>query len=179
MPVMGTVTGETLEHCQIRLRLRYKKTWNQSYSNELGILCQGIVKGYKRPKQQHVEGTDTFRIIQHKDIPHDRHNEITYTKFVFKYRAHEGDLNLTRITIGVNRICYPGDVGTPTGSLELFKLIISSVLSRRHVCFFAFDVSNVYLATSMDRPEFVRIRLEDIPQEFIDEYNLTLYAHNR
>ena len=30
----------------------------------------------------------------------------------------------------------------------------------------------------MDRPEFVRIRLEEITQEFIDEYNLTQYAHN-
>ena len=29
----------------------------------------------------------------------------------------------------------------------------------------------------MDRPEFFRIRLEDTPQEFIDEYNLTPYAH--
>ena len=30
----------------------------------------------------------------------------------------------------------------------------------------------------MDRLEFVRICIEDIPQDFIDEYNLTLYAHN-
>ena len=30
----------------------------------------------------------------------------------------------------------------------------------------------------MNRPEFFRIRLEDIPQEFIDEYNPTPYAHN-
>ena len=30
----------------------------------------------------------------------------------------------------------------------------------------------------MERPSFVRIHLEDIPQEFIDEYNLTPYAHN-
>ena len=30
----------------------------------------------------------------------------------------------------------------------------------------------------MDRPEFVRIRLKDIPQEFIDEYNLISYANN-
>ena len=30
----------------------------------------------------------------------------------------------------------------------------------------------------MDQPEFVRIYLEVIPQEFIDEYNLTPYAHN-
>ena len=30
----------------------------------------------------------------------------------------------------------------------------------------------------MDRPEFVQIRLEDIPQDFIDEYNLIPYANN-
>ena len=82
-----------------------------------------------------------------------------------------------RITIGGNRICYPGDVSAPTGSLELVKIIINMLLSLRHAHFIAFDVSNFYLATPMDRPEFVQIRLEEIPQEFIDEYNLTLYAH--
>ena len=30
----------------------------------------------------------------------------------------------------------------------------------------------------MNWPEFFRIRLEDIPQNFIDEYNLTPYANN-
>ena len=30
----------------------------------------------------------------------------------------------------------------------------------------------------MERPEYVKIKLEDIPQEFIDEYNLLAYAHN-
>ena len=31
----------------------------------------------------------------------------------------------------------------------------------------------------MDQPEFFRIRIEDIPQDFIDEYNLTPYTHTR
>ena len=30
----------------------------------------------------------------------------------------------------------------------------------------------------MERPEYVKIKLDDIPQEFIDEYNLLAYAHN-
>ena len=38
MPVMDTVTGETLENLQLRRHPKYKKTWNQSYSNELGRL---------------------------------------------------------------------------------------------------------------------------------------------
>ena len=51
MPVMDTVTGETLEHRQLRCHHKYKKTWNQLYSNELGRLCQGIGKGSKGPKK--------------------------------------------------------------------------------------------------------------------------------
>ena len=30
----------------------------------------------------------------------------------------------------------------------------------------------------MERPEYVKIKLTDIPQEFINEYNLLAYAHN-
>ena len=137
---MDTVTGETLEHRQLRRPPKYKNTWNQSYSNELGRLCQGIGKESKGPKQQHIEGTDTFQIIRYKDIPRDRRNEIMYTKVVCKYTAHEEDPNRTQITIGVNRICYHRDIGTPTGLLELVKLVINSVLSRLHARFVVFDV---------------------------------------
>ena len=35
-----------------------------------------------------------------------------------------------------------------------------------------------YLGTSLDRPEYVKIKLADIPQEFVDEYDLTKYARN-
>ena len=31
----------------------------------------------------------------------------------------------------------------------------------------------------MDCPEYVKIKLTDIPQEFIDEYNLLEFEHNR
>ena len=55
-----------------------------------------------------------------------------------------------RITIGENRVCYPGDVGTPTGSLELVKFVINSFLSRCNARFADFDVSNFYLVTLID-----------------------------
>ena len=35
----------------------------------------------------------------------------------------------TRITVAGIQICYPGDVGIPTGSLDLVKITINSVLS--------------------------------------------------
>jgi hypothetical protein len=81
--------------------------------------------------------------------------------------------NRTQITIGGNRICYPGDVGTNTASLELLKLLLNSVLLRKGACFSSIDLKNFYLDTPKPKPEFVCIKILDIPQEFIDEYNLT------
>ena len=56
---------------------------------------------------------------------------------VCKVKPHKEDPNRMRITIAGSQIFYPGDVGTPTGSLDLVKLIINSVLLRRNVRFFS------------------------------------------
>ena len=83
-----------------------------------------------------------------------------------------------RINIGGNRITFPGDVGTPTASLELAKLVFNSVLSRPSAKFTTFDICNFYLQTPLDRPEYARIKLSDIPEEFTLEYNLLSYARD-
>ncbi len=93
-------------------------------------------------------------------------------------RPQKADPNRTRITIGGNRICYPGDTGTKTGSIETVKLLLNSTISTPDARFACFDISNFYLGTPLDRPEYVRIKIADIPQEFIDEYNLTEFEHN-
>ena len=87
-------------------------------------------------------------------------------------RPKKSDPNRTRITIGGNPICYPGDVGTKTASLDLVKIVINSVLSRKDAKYFTFDIYNFYLHNPLDRPEYVHINISDIPQDFIDEYNL-------
>ena len=55
-------------------------------------------------------------------------------------KPHKEDPNRMRITVTVSQICYPGDVGTPTGSLDFVKLIINSVLLRCNSRFFSFDL---------------------------------------
>ena len=77
----------------------------------------------------------------------------------------------TRITIGGNHICYPGDVGTKTASLGLFKVVINIVLSRKGAKYVTFEISKFYLQTPLDHPEYVCIKLSDIPQDFIHEYD--------
>ena len=130
MPVLDKTSGQSLQYRQLRKHPKFARIWNTSYANEIGRLCQGIVKGSKVPRQKRVEGTNTFKIINFADIPQDRRHEICHSMVVCEVKPHKEDPNHTRIAVAGSQIFYPGDVGTPTGSLDLVKIIINRVLSR-------------------------------------------------
>ena len=44
--------------------------------------------------------------------------------------------------------------------------------------FVCFDLKNFYLQTPMERSEYVRIKILDIPQEFIEGYDITQAVQN-
>jgi hypothetical protein len=171
LSVLDPTTGEFLEHRQLHRDPKFKPVWDKSYANELGRLCQGIGTGAS-PTSKRVEGTNTFFLINYNDIPAHKCKEICHTLVVCKVRPEKDDPDRTRITIGGSRICYPGDVGTNTASLELVKILLNSVLSRKGARFSTIDLKNFYLDTPMPDPEYVRIKMTDIPEEFIEEYNL-------
>ena len=110
-------------------------------------------------------------------MPKDRINKICYTSVVCEVIPGKKDLNRTKITICGTNVCYPGDVGTNTASLELFKLIINIVLSRAGANYMCFDIEFFYLSIPLGRPEYVKIQLTKIPQEFISEYNVNSSIH--
>ncbi len=124
------------------------------------------------PNSQQVAGTNTFFLIDYQDIQSHKRKEICHTTVVCEVRPEKDDQDRTRITIDGNRICYPGDVGTNTALLKLVKLLLNSVLSRKGAWFSTIDIKNFYLDTPMPDPEYVCIKLSDIPEEFIKEYNL-------
>jgi hypothetical protein len=51
-------------------------------------------------------------------------------------------------------------------------VLLNSVLSRNGACFSTIDLKNFYLDTLMPNPEYVHIKITDIPAEFIEEYKL-------
>ena len=106
-----------------------------------------------------VEGPNTFSVVKFEDIPKYRLNEICYTSVVCKVRPGKKGPSRTRIKICGTNICYPGDVGTNTASIKLFKLIINSILSRAGAKYVCFDIENVYLSTPLGRPEYVKFQL--------------------
>ena len=99
-----------------------------------------------------MEGSNTFHAIKFETIPEDKVKEIFYTSVVYEIKPGKKDPNCTRITICGTNICYPRDVGTNTASLELFKLMINSVLSRAGENYVCFDIENFYLSTPLDKP---------------------------
>ncbi len=164
--------GNFLEWCQLHTHPTLSVTWNTSYAKKLGRLCQGI--GTSPNEGKCAKGTNILFPIPYNKIPSDRHREITYSKVVCKVRLEKGD-NADRmcITVGGNNITNPGDVGTPTGSIELVKLLVNSVLSQCNARLAAMDLKNFY-----HQPEYVRIKLADIPQAFIDKYKLNELARD-
>jgi hypothetical protein len=170
-------TGNFLEWRQLRNHPTLSVTWNTSYANKLGCLYQGIGTGPNEGK--HIKDTNTLFPIPYDKIPSNRHREIIYSKVVCKVRPEKGDdANRTCIPIGRNNTEYPGDVGTPTGSIELVKLLVNSVLSQRNARLATMDLKNFYLNTLLDWPEYIRIMLADIPQEFINKYKLNKIARD-
>ena len=58
----------------------------------------------------------------------------------------------------------------------LVKILLNSVISTRGAKFMSIDIKNFYLATPMERYEYLKLKLCDIPEEIIKEYSLRTIA---
>ena len=50
--------------------------------------------------------------------------------------------------------------------------MLNSVISTQGARFMTLDIKNFYLNTPMERYEYVRIKLDDVPEEIIQKYLL-------
>ena len=52
------------------------------------------------------------------------------------------------------------------------KLHFNSVIFTKDACFMRMDISNFYLMMQLMSPKYICIKLSDIPEKIIKEYNL-------
>jgi hypothetical protein len=52
------------------------------------------------------------------------------------------------------------------------KMLFNSVISTKGARFMTMDISNFYLMTPLHHPEFIRVKLSNMPDEEIEEYKL-------
>ncbi len=97
---------------------------------------------------------------------------MTYGSFSCDYKPNKKEQNRTRLTMGGDRINYPDDCGTPTADMILFKILANSIISTPNSKCLMIDIKDFYLNTPMKRPEYISLKLTDIPDEVIEHYNL-------
>jgi len=88
------------------------------------------------------------------------------------YRENKAEKHRTRLTVGGDRINYPEDCGTATADLLTVKLLLNSVISTRNAKFMTLDIKNFYLNTPMERYEYLRLKLDQLPADVIEQYQL-------
>jgi hypothetical protein len=156
-------TGIAKEYRQLVADPKTRDVWLHSAANEFGRLAQGV--------KTRIKGTNTIKFIAHTAVPTGR--TVTYARFCANIRQQKEETHRCRITVGGDRIDYPGEVSTKTAGLTTIKLLLNSVVSKQNGHFMTADVNNFYLNTPLECPEYMRIPVELIPQEIIDDYNLT------
>ena len=76
------------------------------------------------------------------------------------------------MAMGGDRINFPGNCGTPTADLLTVKLLLNSIVSTPHAKFTTIDIKDFYLMTPMERYEYFKMKIDLIPEDIIEEYNL-------
>jgi hypothetical protein len=165
--VVDPDTGESMEYRQLSQNTKTQTKWKTSFANELGRLAQGV--GNRFP------GTNTILFIPHHKVPKDR--KVTYGRIVVSIRPQKTEVERTPLTVGGNLIDYPGKVSTETADLTTAKILFNSVLSDRNSKFMGMDLKNFYLNTPLDRYEYMRLPIDIIPDEILEQYNLLPMAH--
>lgn len=168
--VLDSETGELMEYRHLMKKPKYKDIWGKAFGNEVGRLAQGM--------PGRVKGTDTINFIPKDTIPQDRWKDVTYARVCCNYRPEKEDPNRVRITLGGDRINYPGDCGTPTADLTTVKLLLNSVISTPNAKFMSIDIKDFYLNTPLPRKEYIRMKLDMFPEDVVEHYNLNELAHN-
>jgi hypothetical protein len=166
--VLHPETGIAMEYRALATDPSTKATWIHSYANELGRLAQGV--------GQRVRGTDTIFFIPYNAVPPGR--TVTYGRIVCDYRPQKTEPERTRLTVGGNLINYPYDVSTDTADLTTAKLVINSTISTPGARHMLIDVKNYYLGTPLDIYEYMRLAIDTLPQEIVDQYSLLGLVHN-
>ena len=164
LAVLDRDTGKLLKYTSLLRHPTYKATWGKAAADEFGRLAQGV--------GGRIKGTDTIKFIRKSAVPIERLKDVTYGKFECKVRPEKADPNRVRLAVGGDRITSVIDVSTPTAEMLVSKILFNSVVSTKGAKFMTMDIKNFYLMTPLNRPEYLKLKLSQIPDEIIEEYGL-------
>ena len=163
--VVNPDTGKTINKYEDIIKCpKLKDIWQKAMCKELGNLSLSY---------ESTAGTNCIKWMSHNDIKNIPTNRIvTYTRIVRDERPQKADPNKVRITVGGNLIGYPHELTTRTADLLTAKLLWNSVISTPGARYACIDIRSMYLVTPMARQEYMKMKVELVPEEFLELYNL-------
>jgi hypothetical protein len=93
-------------------------------------------------------------------------------------RPRKAETHRVRITVGGDKLDFPGLTATQCASLTTTKCLLNSTISTPKAKFMVLYVRNVYYATPMEGYKYMKLPIKLIPQESIDQYHLLDLVHD-
>jgi hypothetical protein len=148
-----------------------RQIWTISLTNEWGRCTQGLSK--HRSTATAIVGSSTIFFITPDQVPPGR--KVTYVNFVCTMRPGKSDPCRIRMTVGGDRLDAFQDVRSPAVGIVDTKLHLNSVISdaKHGARYCTGDLKDFFLSSNMATYQYMRIHRRYIPQEVIDEYELT------
>ena len=84
-------------------------------------------------------------------------------KSVCNIRPHKKETHRTRLTAGVNRIDYLGEISTPTSDLNTMKLHVNNAISDFKSIHMCMDVIYFISSNHIGRAEYNMMKISMIP----------------
>ena len=153
-----------MEYQQAMKNQKYSKLYEREYSKELGRFAQGM------PGQ--AEGIDTLLFIEKSNVKVYIWIDITYGRVVVKYIPEKDDPYRVQLYVGGERLHCPWDCVTPTVDMITVKLLLNSIVWKPNAKFMSIEIKDFYLNMSIPRYEYMRLKLSDLPNNVICQYNM-------
>jgi hypothetical protein len=108
----------------------------------MGRLCQC---------SRDIQGTHTCVFVELPKIPKD--GQITYGKIVCDYLPHKKEKERVKLTVGVGRLDYYGEVTSSTVNIATFKILINITLSTKdaEIIMMMMDIKKYYFGNPLPR----------------------------
>ena len=110
--------------------------------------------------------------IEKTAFPPGRWKDVTYGKVMVYYKPEKNNPYQTRLTVGGDWVNYLGDCGTITVYLTTLKLLVDSIVLTLNAKFMTIDVKYFYSNTPMDRSEYMRLKLSNLPESVVQHYHI-------
>ena len=122
---------------------------------------------------------DCIQFIPHEKKP--KNKKASYYNPQIKLKIKNGELVYrVRGTYGGNHMEYYGDTAAKTAALPTVKILLNAVISDKGSKWKTADIKDFYLTKHhrLMEPEYMFIKLDQLPQTTIDKYNLQKLQRN-